>query len=958
MLLLATWLLVFVLIGIPAVAAHGWLKQRGVQDERVLIAGPVIFTGFIGYVAFFAFFLHPAAGQFYAFSTIVGLGAYAVWSQRTRLCAESAEGLTLPVLLVFAIGLGYLALLYLPDLGLEPEWQSQGRFLYEFPADANLPKMLGDRLYAGESPRPFLPADGWLSSDRPPLQAGLYLLIRPWVELLRLPAGLGYQCVGTLAQLCWLPGAWLVCRFLRLGRFRTAVCLLLLAASGFALFNSTYVWPKLLAGGYVLMGAALLLDRSAARSAPLAGLAAAAAALGWLAHGAAAFSLVTLALVLLIPRYFPGWKNCLLAAAIFGLLALPWTLYQKVYDPPANRLLKWHLAGVVPIDARTTWEAIRDSYSGLSREALVANKRANFSMLMGGSFEPVTDVVTTTLMKRKVDEFFYVFRSLGILNLVWGLGPLVWLLRRRLPQHFSQMVPFIGWTFLTLVFWPLALFTPASTILHSSSYAMMLALFLFAIVLILDLPVWMAWLLAGWHCVEFTVTWLPYSHSAPLRPEMFLLLALSATLIGLGLRRLSQANRSATDGTCAGHAAISGADKNYPLRSALLTTAGVLLVLFVRRPEAFLHPQFWAEDASVFYLQSDFMGGAALFQSYGGYHHLLLRLLAATGTCLDPLWIPAAFFWSSIAVVVAVTLVLFSRRLALSHRPWLALAVVLVPHTGEVFHSLTNAQWVSALGLILLLLTRDPTRVGHWIFDCTVAAVLGLTGVFSILFAPLFLIRSLARRSRAAWLLTAVIFAAASMQFVALLHTVEPPPEVSSSWFEIMRTLGYRVWASLLLPPALATQIPAAALVVLGIVATAALALAGYRQSGFRSARFIFWGSFAAIFVGVIYKLRGVLVVLTELGSGDRYFFLPKVLILWLLILEWNRPSPWRWVARGLCALALFASLAAFRFTPFHDYNWPAWAARIRANEPVVVPINPEGSTFTHPGHPRPAAKL
>ena len=402
---------------------------------------------------------------------------------------------------------------------------------------------------------------------------------------------------------------------------------------------------------------------------------------------------------------------------------------------------------------------------------------------------------------------------------------------------------------------------------------------------------------------------------------------------------------------------MSEPSRGYPLRPALLTTAGVLLVLFVRRPEAFLHPQFWAEDASVFYLQSDFMGWAALFQSYGGYHHLLLRLLAAATSGLDPLWIPAAFFWSSIAVVVAVSLALFSQRLALNHRPWLALAVVLVPHTGEVFHSLTNAQWISALGLILLLLACDPDRVGSWIFDCTVATVLGLTGVFSILFAPLFLVRSVIRRSRAAWLLTAVIFASASLQCVALFHAAEPPPTASDSLFEIIRIFGYRVWASLLLPAALAGSIPAPALVGLGLLATAALAFAGLRPPAGRSTRLILWGGFAAVFAGAIYKLRGVLWVLDYLGNGDRYFFLPKVLILWLLILEWNRPTPWRWIARGACALALLASLAAFRFTPFHNYDWPFWAAKIRANEPVVVPINPEGSTFTHPGHPRPTAK-
>ncbi len=544
MLLLATWVLIFVLVGTPAAAAHGWLSRRGVRDERVLVTAPLVFTGVVGCAAFFAFFLHPVAGQIYSFSAIVGLGAYVGWCRRSAPPAAATAGLTLPALLVFAIGLFYLALLYLPELGRDPEWQSQVRFLYEFPIDANLPKIFGDRLYAGESPRPFLPDAGWLSSDRPPLQAGFYLLILPWVALLHLPTGLGYQCVGTLAQLFWLPGAWLLCRSLALGHFRSTVAILLLATSGFALFNSTYVWPKLLAGGFVLLAAVLLLDRSTPRTAPLAGLAAAAAALGWLAHGAAAFSLVTLALVLLLPGYFPGWKNCLLAALIFGGLSLPWVAYQKFCDPPANRLMKWHLAGVVPIDSRTTWEAIRDSYAGLSREALIASKRANAGTLFGGSFDSVLDVFTAPLLKRKVDEFFYVFRSLGILNVAWVLAPLAWLVRRRLPPHFKLLVVWLGWTALTAIFWTLALFIPASTILHSSSYAMMLSLFLLTIVFTLDLPIWLAWLVAGWHVVGFAATWLPYSRSAPLRPGMFLLMAFSVTLLGLGLRRLWQADRA------------------------------------------------------------------------------------------------------------------------------------------------------------------------------------------------------------------------------------------------------------------------------------------------------------------------------------------------------------------------------------------------------------------------------
>jgi len=535
--LLFSWSLVMALFALPACAADRWLARRGVTDERVRLAAPLALAGVLGYVAFYVYFLQPELGRAFAVAVPVASAAYLVRSRRDPRPACVPSDLRLLALLGFGIGLFYLALLYLPDLSRPPEAQSQVRFLYEFPMDSNLPLLLGDRLYAGESPKPFLPEAGWLSSDRPPLQAGLYLLVRPWLTVFDQAPGLGYQCVGTLAQLCWLPALWLVGRRLELDRARLMTLLGLAAASGLLLFNSTYVWPKLLAGGYVLLAATLWLDRSAPRPPALVALAATCAALGWLAHGAAAFSLLPLGLLLLLPRLFPGWRHVLAAALVFAVLVAPWMAYQKFYDPPANRLMKWHLAGVIPIDSRTTWEAIRDAYSGLPPGMLLANKRANFGTLFNGTFRSAADVFTTAAYPRKVDEFFYVFRSLGVLNLAWILAPAAWLFRRRLPPRFGLQAILLGWTALTLAFWTLALFNPASTILHSSSYAMMLGLLGLALVFLLQLPRWLGLPVLGWHLLGFALTWLPYYHSAPLDPVMMVLVVLAGAGVGAVLFR-------------------------------------------------------------------------------------------------------------------------------------------------------------------------------------------------------------------------------------------------------------------------------------------------------------------------------------------------------------------------------------------------------------------------------------
>jgi hypothetical protein len=63
---------------------------------------------------------------------------------------------------------------------------------------------------------------------------------------------------------------------------------------------------------------------------------------------------------------------------------------------------------------------------------------------------------------------------------------------------------------------------------------------------------------------------------------------------------------------------------------------------------------------------------------------------------LDPAWWPAFYNGVSFVIWLAVLARLFSSRLDLPGKPWLALAIIAVPHTGEVFFNITNLQWLTA----------------------------------------------------------------------------------------------------------------------------------------------------------------------------------------------------------------------------------------------------------------------
>ena len=183
----------------------------------------------------------------------------------------------------------------------------------------------------------------------------------------------------------------------------------------------------------------------------------------------------------------------------------------------------------------------------------------------------------------------------------------------------------------------------------------------------------------------------------------------------------------------------------------------------------------------MFFLDAYEMGPSALVTPYNGYFHLVPRLTARLALAFDPRWMPAIYQAVAFGIWLAVILALFSPRIRLPAKPALALAFVLVPHTGEVFISLTNLQWPLAVGLVLLILADDPATPGQWGADLVALLICGLTGPFSIFLWPLFLVRAFLRRTRASVLLALVDAVVAGLQVATIyryrfLFAVKAPP--------------------------------------------------------------------------------------------------------------------------------------------------------------------------------------
>jgi hypothetical protein len=460
----------FVLLLAPGYAVARAIVRRFGFDRAATLVIAYAVVAVAGYAVFWGYFLRPELGRFLSAIWLGAALGTIVRMWRARISREE----TVPLALTFLAGLFYLAVLYLPGTAIT----AARRFFVVRPQDNLIPQLFAEHLHWGASLREFL--GDWLTSDRPPLQSAILLLVRPLFAYFPIDLNVAYELGGIIAQLVWVPAVWLLCARAGFSPRRRAFVLAFTIFSGFFLYNTVYTWPKLLAAGFCI--AALVFAVTSSRqnrdaSLVLAGIC---AALALLAHGSAAFFLVPAFVLAAAYRRVPFARAPAWGAVAAVVLLLPWSAYQRFYDPPGDRLIKIHLAGIPNADPRPAAVAIAQAYAHASFGDVARNKLGNLQAVLGtapllGSAiegEPQTAINLLRVIEREEVPFALGALLLGLPALQWW-----WFVRGGVSVERRNVGALLAIALASTAFWCLAMWGPGTTVTTHSAYAVEALLF-------------------------------------------------------------------------------------------------------------------------------------------------------------------------------------------------------------------------------------------------------------------------------------------------------------------------------------------------------------------------------------------------------------------------------------------------------------------------------------------------
>ncbi|MDF1761588.1 MAG: hypothetical protein P1U40_13735 [Coxiellaceae bacterium] len=380
-----------------------------------------------------------------------------------------------------------------------------------------------------------------------------------------------------------------------------------------------------------------------------------------------------------------------------------------------------------------------------------------------------------------------------------------------------------------------------------------------------------------------------------------------------------------------------------------------MLLLFTRNTDNFLHPMLWAEDGAIFLPQMHQFGLKAFFMPFSGFLHSIGRTASLFASFFPYALMPIAYGYFALAAAGLMAWSFLSDRFAFPFKPLLMLSLILVHSSGEPFGSSCNLNEMTIILFFFLLFATPPTKKRQYVFDYILLTLLSFNGPSVIIFSPLFAIKYLKLKTN--FSLSQCIIAVAGACTQLLLIHFSGRVAGNAHHFDLYSfKMVFEVFHAILTPGLIPINFHSQYIIVEIISSTLLCSLLIYlvtsskpqHRTFLTSLLYILFATIAITFYAAMNPrdnpIGDLNTLVWSISNGSRYFYLPSVIIAWILCFGLYGSRFRKTVSAVMLVLILLNVIKHFHFTTpsHHDYNWPAYAARIATSRDIQIPINPK----------------
>ena len=377
----------------------------------------------------------------------------------------------------------------------------------------------------------------------------------------------------------------------------------------------------------------------------------------------------------------------------------------------------------------------------------------------------------------------------------------------------------------------------------------------------------------------------------------------------------------------------------------------VAIVTLLPRLEGFeyYHGKYlWAEDGNVFLNQAQATGIWAILDPYAGYLHFYPRIVAEFSQLFDLFYRPtvllAGWFLAYFILVHALASIVLKQGGSIFSMVAIIGLSSLQPNYGEVFFNITNSQWLLGAALIIYVLDDLMETLRAKIIKGALLFPLTLTGPFSIILTPILTINIFAKKDfYIRKYIYLPVFLGALIQATVFFYSDRASSgEINKDpWEWILAFLKmfffgannvYTLFAALLIWLLIAYLVYATA-------------RNNKHQAAFFSLPLLFLLASDLIILAGLFSHKENPGAIVSLGSGNRYSWIPYVLIFTSVIML----AQGRKIV-GTIVIILSTFICFKGFHGVHGIHSPSLQfeafAKYSQSQDVVIPIHPQWPTF------------